>query len=91
DGDAGPGPKAGERWPERLPAGAGGMKFVAAGPADVTTALVAKYPQLVVAANAAGWQGSGLRLIRPDGYVGFAGSARDPLHAEAYLATLAAS
>jgi hypothetical protein len=31
-----------------------------------------------------------LRLIRPDGYVGYAGSAKDPLHAEAYLATLAA-
>jgi 2-polyprenyl-6-methoxyphenol hydroxylase-like FAD-dependent oxidoreductase len=90
DGDAGPGPKAGERWPERLPTGAGGMKFVATGPADVTSTLAAKFPQLVVAANAAGTQGSGLRLIRPDGYVGFAGSAKDPLHAEAYLATLAA-
>jgi cation diffusion facilitator CzcD-associated flavoprotein CzcO len=32
----------------------------------------------------------GLRLIRPDGYVGYAGSAKDPLHAEAYLSTLAA-
>ncbi|MBN9090030.1 MAG: FAD-dependent monooxygenase [Reyranella sp.] len=93
DGDAGPGPKAGERWPEKLPAGSGGMKFVAAGPADITAALAAKYPQLVVAANAPGTQGrapaSGLRLIRPDGYVGYAGSAQDPLHAEAYLSTLA--
>jgi hypothetical protein len=93
DGDAGTGPKAGERWPERLPAGVGGMKFVATGPADVTTALAAKYPQLVVAASAPGTQGgahaSGLRLIRPDGYVGYAGSAKDPLHAEAYLSTLA--
>jgi len=88
DGDAGPGPKAGERWPERLPAGAGGMRFVAAGPADVTAALAAKFPQLVVAANAAGAQAEGLRLIRPDGYVGFAGAAEDSLHAEAYLATL---
>ena len=87
-GDAGPGPRAGERWPQRLPAGAGGMKFVAAGPGDVTASLVAKFPQLVVAANA---QGAGLRLIRPDGYVGFAGSAKDPLHAEAYLATWAAT
>jgi 2-polyprenyl-6-methoxyphenol hydroxylase-like FAD-dependent oxidoreductase len=90
DGDAGPGPKAGERWPERLPAGAGGMKFVAAGPADLTVALQAKYPQLVVAANAQGAHASGLRLIRPDGYVGYAGAAKDPLHAEAYLSTLAA-
>jgi hypothetical protein len=95
DGDVGAGPKAGERWPERLPAGAGGMKFVAAGPSDVTAALAAKYPRLVVAANAqANGQGPhamGLRLIRPDGYVGYAGSARDPLHAEAYLSTLAAT
>jgi 2-polyprenyl-6-methoxyphenol hydroxylase-like FAD-dependent oxidoreductase len=92
DGDAGPGPKAGERWPERLPAGTGGMKFVAAGPSDVTAALAAKYPRLVIAANAAGkggTQGASLRLIRPDGYVGYAGSAKDPLHAEAYLAALA--
>lgn len=87
DGDAGPGPKAGERWPDRLPAGAGGMRFVAAGPVDVTAALAARYPKLVVAAPAA--QPSGLRLIRPDGYVGFAGAASDALHAEAYLATLA--
>jgi 2-polyprenyl-6-methoxyphenol hydroxylase-like FAD-dependent oxidoreductase len=91
DGDAGPGPKAGERWPERLPAGAGGMKFVATGPADVTAALQKKYPQLVVAANAPGVHATGLRLIRPDGYVGFAGSAKDPGHAEAYLSTLAAT
>jgi 2-polyprenyl-6-methoxyphenol hydroxylase-like FAD-dependent oxidoreductase len=89
-GDAGPGPRAGERWPERLPTGTGGMKFVAAGPADVTAALAAKFPQLVVVANAQGTHASGLRLIRPDGYVGFAGSAKDPLHAEAYLATWAA-
>jgi 2-polyprenyl-6-methoxyphenol hydroxylase-like FAD-dependent oxidoreductase len=86
-GDAGPGPNAGERWPGRLPAGAGGTTFVAAGPADVTAALAARYPQLVVAAPDA--QPSGLRLIRPDGYVGFAGAAEDSLHAEAYLATLA--
>ena len=90
DGDIGAGPKAGERWPERLPAGAGGMKFVAAGPSAVTAALAAKYPQLVVAANVQGPHAAGLRLIRPDGYVGYAGSAKDPLHAEAYLSTLAA-
>jgi hypothetical protein len=95
DGDAGAGPKAGERWPERLPAGAGGAKFVAAGPSDVVAALAAKYPKLVVAANAPSTQegahAAGLRLIRPDGYVGYAGSAKDPLHAEAYLSTLAAT
>jgi len=89
DGDAGHGPKAGERWSGKLPAGAGGMKFVAAGPADVTAALAAKFPQLVIAAGATGAH-DGLRLIRPDGYVGFAGAGRDSLHAEAYLATLAA-
>jgi len=32
----------------------------------------------------------GLRLIRPDGYAGYAGSAKDPLHAETYPSTLAA-
>jgi 2-polyprenyl-6-methoxyphenol hydroxylase-like FAD-dependent oxidoreductase len=91
DGDAGPGPKAGERWPEKLPAGTGGMKFIAVGPADLAAALAAKYPQLVVAANASGAHGSGLRLVRPDGYVGYAGSAKDPVHAEAYLAGLSAN
>ena len=91
DGDAGHGPRAGERWPERLPAGVGGMKFVAAGPGDVTAALAAKYPQLVVATSVQGAHASGLRLIRPDGYVGYAGSAKDPLQAEAYLAALAAN
>jgi hypothetical protein len=91
DGDAGPGPRAGERWPEKLPAGTGGMKFIAVGPADVAAALAAKYPQLVVAAEMQGGPGSGLRLIRPDGYVGYAGSAKDPVHAEAYLAGLAAT
>ncbi len=90
DGDAGPGPKAGERWAERLPAGAGGATFVATGPADVTAALVRKYPQLVVAANAQGPRAAGLRLIRPDGYVGYAGPAGDPVHAEAYLSMIAA-
>jgi 2-polyprenyl-6-methoxyphenol hydroxylase-like FAD-dependent oxidoreductase len=90
DGDAGHGPMAGERWPGKLPAGAGGMRFVAAGPAEVTAALAAKFPRLVIAADASGVPAEGLRLIRPDGYVGFAGPAGDSLHAEAYLATLAA-
>jgi len=88
DGDAGHGPKAGERWPGKLPAGAGGAKFVAAGPSTAVAALVAKFPKLVVPADGSDTLSSGLRLIRPDGYVGFAGAAGDTAHAEAYLATL---
>jgi 2-polyprenyl-6-methoxyphenol hydroxylase-like FAD-dependent oxidoreductase len=90
DGDAGAGPKAGERWSGRLPVGAGGMKFVAAGPSAAVSALVAKFPNLVVPAESGTSATSGLRLIRPDGYVGFAGAAGDTAHAEAYLATLSA-
>ena len=90
DGHAGSGPKAGERWPGRLPVGVGGAKFLAIGPSDATAALAAKFPKLVMAAPApAVGDASALRLIRPDGYVGFAGSAKDGARAEAYLAALA--
>jgi len=85
------GPKSGERWADRLPAGAGGMKFTALGPAAIVTALAAKYPGLVVAAPARDpAHGTSLRLIRPDGYVGFAGAPKDAPQAEAYLAAIAA-
>ena len=84
------GPRAGERWPHRLPEGAGGRKFTALGPTDVVADLAAKFPKLVVAAPAQNpSHATALRLIRPDGYVGFAGSPNDALRAEAYLAVLA--
>jgi hypothetical protein len=84
------GPKSGERWPDRLPAGASGAKFTALGPADVVAALSARFPKLVLAAPAKDEaHKASLRLIRPDGYVGFAGAGTDRAKAEAYLAALA--
>ena len=84
------GPKSGERWPHRLPEGAGGARFTALGPADVVADLAAKFPKLVVAAPPGDpAHASSLRLIRPDGYVGFAGAPEDAERAVAYLAALA--
>jgi 2-polyprenyl-6-methoxyphenol hydroxylase-like FAD-dependent oxidoreductase len=84
-------PRAGERWPHRLPAGASGAKFLALGPPDVAAALAAKFPGLVMAGQARDpGPATALRLIRPDGYVGFAGATRDQARAEAYLDALAA-
>ena len=57
-----------------------GHGWAAAGPTDLTAALDA------TAASTAG-----LRRIRPSRYVGGSGSTRGSLHAEAYLATLAAA
>ncbi len=90
NGHVADGPKSGERWPDRLPAGARGARFTALGPADVVAALASKFPKLVLAAPAKDpAHMTSLRLIRPDGYVGFAGSAKDQPRAEAYLAALA--
>ncbi len=84
------GPRPGERWPHQLPAGAGGRKFTALGPADVVAGLAATFPKLVVAAPAGDPAHTTiLRLIRPDGYVGFVGSPKDAPRAEAYLRILA--
>jgi 2-polyprenyl-6-methoxyphenol hydroxylase-like FAD-dependent oxidoreductase len=80
--------KAGERWPERLPADPGRARFTAIGPADAVSALAAKFPKLVQAA-AGRADARDLSLIRPDGYVGFAGAASDHAGAEAYLQNLA--
>jgi 2-polyprenyl-6-methoxyphenol hydroxylase-like FAD-dependent oxidoreductase len=80
------GPKAGERWPHRLPAGTGGARFTAVGPAGAVTALSTKFPKLVVASPTTD---GALRLVRADGYVGFAGSAKDQAQAEVYLAAIA--
>lgn len=88
NGHAVTGAKSGERRPERLPAGAGGMKFTALGPAEIVAELVAKFPKLVLAAPERE-HAAALRLIRPDGYVGFAGTAKDRAGAEAYLTVLA--
>ena len=84
------GPKSGERWPDRLPAGAGGMRFTALGPAEIVAALAAKFPKLVTVSPAKEPEHkTALRLIRPDGYVGFAGADKDQAKAEAYLAAIA--
>ena len=80
--------KAGERWPERLPADPGRARFTAIGPADAVSALAAKFPKLVQAA-AGRADARDLSLVRPDGYVGFAGAASDRAGAEAYLQNLA--
>ena len=85
NGDVAQGPKAGERWPHQLPEGAGGRKFTALGPPELVTPLAQKFPSLVMAVPG----GDSLRLIRPDGYVGFAGGPRDAARAEAYLTALA--
>jgi 2-polyprenyl-6-methoxyphenol hydroxylase-like FAD-dependent oxidoreductase len=82
NGHVASGPKSGERWPDRLPAGAGGAKFVALGSTDVVAALAAKFPRLVLAAPAKDpAHATALRLIRPDGYVGFAGPVTPALSA----------
>ena len=84
------GPKPGERWPHRLPQSAGGPKFTALGPTELATALATRFPKLVRTASEQNPAHLGaLRLIRPDGYVGFAGAPADAARAEAYLAALA--
>jgi hypothetical protein len=82
---AGSDPKAGMRWPDRLPMDTGKPRFMALGPHHATVQLAEKFPALVQA----GLEGLDLKLIRPDGYVGFAGSASDQPAAEGYLRTLA--
>jgi 2-polyprenyl-6-methoxyphenol hydroxylase-like FAD-dependent oxidoreductase len=85
------GTKAGARWPERLPADPGKARFTAMGSADAVSELAAKFPKLVQAAPASGRvDAQDLILVRPDGYVGFAGAAADRAGAEAYLQALAA-
>ena len=85
------GPKSGERWPDRLPAGAAGARFTALGPAEAVAALAMKFPRLVLPAPTQDpTHTTALRLIRPDGYVAYAGAAKDQKQAEAYLSALAA-
>jgi len=90
-GHAGHGPKPGMRWPDRLPGDAAGRIFTGLGPQAVVTALAAKFPKLVMPVSADDPAHAGaLRLIRPDGYVGFVGSSADQEHAETYLAGISA-
>jgi 2-polyprenyl-6-methoxyphenol hydroxylase-like FAD-dependent oxidoreductase len=79
------GTAAGRRWPDKLPMDPAKPQFVAVGPSAVVANLVAKFPVLL----RAGPEADDLQLIRPDGYVGFAGSRSDGPSGEAYLQSLA--
>ncbi|MCA0305243.1 MAG: FAD-dependent monooxygenase [Proteobacteria bacterium] len=85
------GVRPGQRWPEVLVAGARLPRFAAVGPADVVTDLVRRFPALVQPARES-MRGDprDLVLVRPDGYVGFAGAASDAAGAASYLAAIAA-
>ena len=83
--------KPGHRWPDPLPTDTSQSRFTAIGPADTTAALAAAFPGLVQTAPATGSADArDLVVVRPDGYVGFAGSASDRAGAEVYLRTIAA-
>jgi hypothetical protein len=83
--------KPGHRWPEPLPSDTSKSRFIAIGPADAVADLAAKFPQLVETAQSSKRADPrDLILVRPDGYVGFAGAAADRAGAEAYLRSLAA-
>ena len=83
--------KPGHRWPDALPGDAGQARFTAIGPAEVTAGIAAKFPTLVQAGPVTGRADArDLVLVRPDGYVGFAGAASDKALAEAYLRNIAA-
>ena len=84
------GTRPGMRWPERLPADTSRSRFTVIGPTDAAADLTAKFPELVqAAASSARADARDLILVRPDGYVGFAGAAADRAGAEAYLRALA--
>jgi hypothetical protein len=83
--------KPGARWPEKLPGDTSMSRFSAIGPADAVADLVAKFPKLVeAAASSKRADPRDLIVVRPDGYVGFAGAASDHAGAEAYLRSVAA-
>lgn len=85
------GAKPGTRWPEKLAADTSKSRFSAIGPADAAAELAAKFPKLVEAAGPSKHADArDLILVRPDGYVGFAGAASDRAGAEAYLRGVAA-
>ncbi|HEY6983149.1 FAD-dependent monooxygenase [Reyranella sp.] len=80
--------KAGERWPERLPSSDGKARFTALGPGDAVAELAKEFSQLVQGIPTSSGD---LRVIRPDGYIGFASAASDCAGAMAYLEALAAT
>lgn len=82
--------RPGLRWPEVLGAGTRVPRFAAIGPADAVAALVKRFPALVEPAASSRADARDLVLVRPDGYVGFAGAGSDVAGAAAYLAVLAA-
>ncbi|MFO1159260.1 MAG: FAD-dependent monooxygenase [Reyranellaceae bacterium] len=86
DGHGVSGPKSGERWPHPLTEGSKAAHFTAVGPSDTVAALAQKFPRLVVAKPGSD---ATLRLIRPDGYVGFADAQGDRAKAEKYLEAIA--
>jgi 2-polyprenyl-6-methoxyphenol hydroxylase-like FAD-dependent oxidoreductase len=83
------GVKPGMRWPEKLAADTSTSRFSAIGPAAAVAELAAKFPKLVEAASSTHADARDLILVRPDGYVGFAGAASDRVGAEAYLRKIA--
>ncbi len=86
------GVKPGTRWPESLPADTSKSLFArrSALPTSLPTSPT-KFPKLVEAAAASKHADPrDLILVRPDGYVGFAGAASDRAGAEAYLRGIAA-
>ena len=72
------------RWPEKLPTDPAKPQFIVVGPGAIATDLVAGFPRLL----RAGPEASELKLIRPDAYIGFVGTASDRSAAETYLQTL---
>jgi 2-polyprenyl-6-methoxyphenol hydroxylase-like FAD-dependent oxidoreductase len=81
--------KPGHRWPEPLPGDTTKSRFTAIGTGAAI--LAAKFPALVEAvASSARADSRDLLLVRPDGYVGYAGAASDTESAESYLKDLAA-
>jgi 2-polyprenyl-6-methoxyphenol hydroxylase-like FAD-dependent oxidoreductase len=86
NGHGADGPEPGERWPHPVPEGSQGPRFTAIGPAAAVAALAERFPSLVVAKPGSDMT---LRLVRPDGYVGFADAHGDRALAEKYLAAIA--
>ena len=81
--------KPGHRWPEPLAADTTKSRFLAIGTGAAI--LAAKFPALVeVMPSSPRADPRDLTLVRPDGYVGYAGTASDTAGAEAYLKDLAA-
>ncbi len=83
--------RPGLRWPEVLNVGGRVPRFAAIGPAEVVADLCRRFPALVQPGRES--RRGDLRdlvLVRPDGYVGFAGAASDAAGAASYLAAIAA-